>query len=88
MSARNAAVLVQIHSMYLREIHLAGLVHLDQFLVDGDRSSTGGEAQLGIGFLIDQIPDHLCDDRTGLIVAVGNDYFHAAFSLLYKIKRT
>ena len=84
----DAAVLIQIHGVYLREVHLAGFVGLDQLLVHGYGGAAGGQAQLAVGLLVHQFADHIGHIGAAFIVAFGNNNFHCDTlrSLYFSVK--
>ena len=84
MGLGDAAVFVQVHRAHLGEIHLAGLVGLDELFVHGHGGAAGGKAQLAVGLFVHQLADHVGHIGAALIIALGHDDVHGKHSVLCK----
>lgn len=47
--SRQTHILIQVHSLYLRKVHIALFVPLDQLLINANGAAAGSQAQNGVG---------------------------------------
>ena len=74
--AGQAAVFIQVHRVHGGKIHLAGLVHLGQLLVNGHGRAARCKAKLCVWLRVHQVADHARHHSAGFIIAVCHDHFH------------